>query len=148
MTAHVFIPALDDTRPATLSSRIVTGLLRGELGFEGVIISDDLEMKALANDHAVPDSTLQAIEAGCDAVLICSGNHDVQAAALEALIRRVESDRAFEKRVGDALARNRRAKERFLGAGVGAAPLSRSALRLVLGQDAHRRTADDMARFA
>ncbi|MFN7918023.1 MAG: beta-N-acetylhexosaminidase [Vicinamibacterales bacterium] len=148
MTAHVFVPALDDTVPATLSRNVVTGLLRGELGFQGVIISDDLEMKALANDHTVPDATVQAIDAGCDAVLICSGNHDVQAAALEALIRRVESDRAFEKRVGDALVRNRRAKERFLGAAVGAAPLSSTALSRVLGQDAHRRTADEMARFA
>lgn len=148
MTAHVFIPALDETAPATLSKKVVTGLLREELGFQGVIISDDLEMKALANDHAVPDSTVQAIEAGCDAVLICSGDHDVQAAALEAVIRRVESDRTFEKRVDDALTRNRRAKERFLGAAVGGAPLSTSALRRVLGQDAHRRTADAMARFA
>ncbi|MGE3955085.1 MAG: beta-N-acetylhexosaminidase [Vicinamibacterales bacterium] len=148
MTAHVFIPALDEARPATLSRRIVTGLLREELGFEGVIISDDLEMKALANDRAVPDSAVAAIEAGCDAVLICSGDHDAQAAALEALVRRVEDDRAFAKRVDDALARNRRAKERFLATGVAAAPMSATALRRVLGQDEHRRTADEMARFA
>ena len=50
MTAHVFVPALDEQRPATLSRRIVTGLLREELEFEGVILSDDLEMKAIADD--------------------------------------------------------------------------------------------------
>ena len=148
MTAHVFIPALDDQRPATLSKRIVTGLLREELGFEGVIISDDLEMKALAGDRAVSDSAIEAIEAGCDAVLICSGDTNAQAAAVEALVREVEKDRAFEKRVGDALLRNQRAKERFLTTRVGAAPLNTAALRRVLGQDAHQRTADDMARFA
>lgn len=148
MTAHVFIPALDDTRPATLSSRIVTGLLRGELGFEGVIISDDLEMKALANEWAVPDSAVEAIAAGCDAVLICSGDHDTQAAALEAIVKRVESDRVFSRRVDDALTRNRRAKERFLTTTVGPGPLARKALQRLLGQEAHRRTADDMARFA
>jgi beta-N-acetylhexosaminidase len=148
MTAHVFIPALDEQRPATLSKRVVTGLLREELGFEGVILSDDLEMKALANERAVPESAVQAIAAGCDGVLVCSGDHDAQAAALEALIREVEQDQAFSRRVDDALTRHRRAKERFLTTAVAASPLNSAALRLVLGQDAHRRIADDMARFA
>jgi beta-N-acetylhexosaminidase len=148
MTAHVFVPSLDDERPATLSRRIVTGLLRDELHFDGLIISDDLEMKALARDRSIPDATVQAIEAGCDVVLICSGDHDVKAAALEALIRRVETDRVFLRRVDDALARGRRAKERFLGAAVGASPLGAAALRRVLGSDEHRRVADEMARFA
>ncbi len=148
MTAHVFIPALDDQRPATLSKRIVTGLLRDELGFGGVIISDDLEMKALAAERAVADSAVDAIDAGCDAVLICSGDTNAQAAAVEALVRQVEKDRAFAKRVENALTRNQRAKERFLGTAVSAAPLGTADLRRVLGQDAHQRTADDMARFA
>jgi beta-glucosidase-like glycosyl hydrolase len=88
-----------------------------------------------------------AIEAGCDALLICAGDYDVQAAALEAIVRRAEQDRAFEKRVEDAVHRNTRLKERFLAA-PSAAPLSPAALGRVLGQDAHRRTADAMARFA
>src|SRR6185295_4799531 len=54
MTAHVLVPALDEERPATLSPRIVGDILRGELKYDGVILSDDLEMKALANDYAVP----------------------------------------------------------------------------------------------
>src|SRR5947208_4692883 len=54
MTAHVFVPALDDARPATLSRRIVTDVLRGELRFDGVIFSDDLEMKAIAATREVP----------------------------------------------------------------------------------------------
>jgi len=148
MTAHVFIPALDEERPATLSKRIVTGLLREELGFQGVILSDDLEMKALAAERSVPESAVQAIAAGCDGVLVCSGNHDVQAAALEALVRETEADQAFSRRVDDALVRNRRAKERFLTAAIGASPLNPAALRRVLGHDDHKRIADDMARFA
>ena len=148
MTAHVFIPALDDKQPATLSKRIVMGLLREELGFDGVILSDDLEMKALAHEHAVSESAVLAIEAGCDAVLICSGDHDAQAAALEALVRGIETEKSFARRVDDALARNRRAKERFLSTRVGAGPLKAIALRRMLGQDAHQLTADEMARFA
>src|SRR5262249_51468257 len=49
MTAHLLIPSLDDQRPATLSKRIIHDLLRVELGYQGVILSDDLEMKAIAN---------------------------------------------------------------------------------------------------
>ena len=52
MTAHVLVTSIDDERPATLSSRIVNDILRDELGFTGVIVSDDLEMKAISNTHS------------------------------------------------------------------------------------------------
>ena len=116
MTAHVFMPALDEQRPATLSSRVVTDLLRDELGFDGVILSDDLEMKAIASAYAVPQAAVLAIAAGCDGVLICSGDHTTQAAALEELIHALERDEVKRARVEDALARHRRAKQRFLTA--------------------------------
>ena len=151
MTAHVLVPSLDERRPATLSRRIVTGLLREELGYDGVILSDDLEMKAVANEYSVPSAAVLAIEAGCDGVLICSGNHDLQAAALEALVHAVEDERLPFARVEDALTRQQRAKERFLSAapvsGAGR-PLGPQALRQVLGCDEHRAVADEMARFA
>jgi beta-N-acetylhexosaminidase len=147
MTAHVLAPALDEKRPATLSHRVVTGLLRGELGFEGVILSDDLEMKAIAAEYAVPTAAVLAVEAGCDGVLICSGDHHTQAAALEALVHAVETGALTDKRVEDALSRQRRAKERFLASPVAARPLTRRALRERLGRDEHRAIADDMARF-
>src|SRR5262249_13233494 len=99
MTAHVLVPSLDETRPATLSKRIVTGILREELNYQGVILSDDLEMKAIAGEYAVPAAAVMAIESGCDGMLICSGNHETQAAALEALIHAVEEDRIRTKRI-------------------------------------------------
>ena len=147
MTAHVFVPALDDDRPATLSRRIVTDLLRRELPFEGVIFSDDLEMKAIAAAYAVPAAAVSAIEAGCDGALICSGDHNTQAAALEALIHAVEEDRLRLSRVEDALKRHQRAKERFLAAAVAARPPAGRVLRSALGRDEHRAVADEMARF-
>jgi beta-N-acetylhexosaminidase len=147
MTAHVFVPALDDARPATLSRRVVTDLLRGELRFDGVILSDDLEMKAIAAAYEVPAAAVLAIEAGCDGALICSGNHDTQAAALEALVHAVEEDRLRLSRVEDALKRQQRAKERFLAAAVAARPPAARALRAALGRDEHRAVADEMARF-
>lgn len=145
MTAHVLVPSLDDQRPATLSSRIVQGLLRDELGYQGVILSDDLEMKAIAKSWSVPDAAVAAVAAGCDGLLICSGNLDLQAETLEALIYAVESGRLPFKRVEDALARARRTKFRFLS--TPAKPAGAKALRQVLGADEHRRVADEMARF-
>jgi beta-glucosidase-like glycosyl hydrolase len=88
-----------------------------------------------------------AIEAGCDGMLICSGDHETQAAALESVIRAVEDDRLRMARVEDALARHRRAKDRFLTSTVAARPLQARALRSVLGRDAHRAVAEEMARF-
>jgi len=146
MTAHILVPSLDEEKPATLSPAVVRGMLREELDFNGVILSDDLEMKAIADTYTVPDAAIQAIAAGCDGVLVCSGGIDAQVAALEALVHAVEDKRLPFKRVEDALARNRTAKERFLAAPV--APGRRAALRQVLGNDEHRRIAEEMARFA
>jgi beta-N-acetylhexosaminidase len=147
MTAHVFMPALDEERPATLSEKIVTGLLRDELGYEGVILSDDLEMKAIANQYTVPSAAVLAVEAGCDGVLICSGDYDAQAAAIEALVHAVESGPLRMTRVEAALKRHQRAKERFLAAPVAARPLDGRALRQLLGRREHQAVADQMARF-
>ncbi len=147
MTAHVLVPAFDEERPATLSKRIITELLREELGFGGVIISDDLEMKAVAAQYAVPDAAVQAVAAGCDGLLICSGDHDTQAAALEALIHAVETERLPFARVEDALNRHQRAKERVFPAGSVPRPLTHKALQQAVGRDEHRAIAEEMARF-
>jgi len=143
------VPSLDHARPATLSPRVVQKMLREELGFDGVILSDDLEMKAIAATYTVPDAAVQAIAAGCDGLLICSGNVEVQATTLEALVHAVEDGRIPFKRLEDAHKRLRAAKERMLTQPILAAQSagpSRAVLREVLGCDAHRRVADDMAR--
>jgi beta-N-acetylhexosaminidase len=147
MTAHVLVPSLDDTKPATLSRRIVHDLLREELNYGGVILSDDLEMKAVAQEYEVASAAVLAVQAGCDGVLICSGDHDTQAAALEALVHAVEDERLPAARMDDALARQRRAKERFLASPVAAKPPTGRALRAALGRDDHRAIAAEMARF-
>ena len=122
-------------------------LLRDELGFEGVILSDDLEMKAIAATYSVPDAAVQAIAAGCDGLLICSGDVEVQAVALEALVHAVEDGRIPFKRLEDALKRAARAPRSASSAQpVSAGPSAGRPLRQVLGCDAHRRVADEMAR--
>jgi len=147
MTAHVLVPSLDEKVPATLSKRIV-GMLRDELRFQGVILSDDLEMKAVASSYTVPEAAVRAVAAGCDGVLICSGDHDAQAAALEALVHAIEEERIPFSRIEDALKRQQRAKERFLAANVAPRPKAGKALRQALGRDEHQAIAGEMARFA
>ena len=71
MTAHVLYPALDQEAPATLSARIVAEVIRGRIGFPGVLVSDDLAMRAL--DGAPAERALGALAAGCDLALYCSG---------------------------------------------------------------------------
>jgi beta-N-acetylhexosaminidase len=150
MTAHVFVPALDEDKPATLSRRVVTDILRNELKYPGVILSDDLEMKAIAAEYAVPYAATLAIAAGCDGVLICGANYDTQAAALEAIVHAVEDETLPLSRVDDALARQQRAKERFLAAAASAGPRQPArgpALRAAIGRDEYRAIADEMARY-
>jgi beta-N-acetylhexosaminidase len=144
MTAHVLVPAFDEEQPATLAPSIVDGLLKRELGFGGLVLSDDLEMKAVANRYDLAEASVGAIAAGCDALLLCGGSQERQAAALEALIRAVEQDRLPVKRVEDAMARMRRAKERFLA---GRREERQPPLADVLGRGEHQAIAEEMARF-
>jgi beta-N-acetylhexosaminidase len=125
--------------------RVVQAILRDELGYGGVILSDDLEMKAIAKSYEVPEAAVQAVVAGCDGLLVCSGDVEVQAATLEALVHAVEDGRIPYKRIEDALKRLRHAKERFLAAPVGMGRAQR--LQHVLGCDAHQRIAEEMSRF-
>jgi beta-N-acetylhexosaminidase len=147
MTAHVLIPALDADRPVTLSPTIVDGLLKKKLGFTGLVVTDDIDMKAISERYGVPEATVAAIGAGCDAVLMCGAPQGPQFAALEAVIHAVEEGTLPLKRVEDAMARHRRVKERFL-APPRPRPLTGSALRAALGGDEHQAIAAEMARFA
>jgi beta-N-acetylhexosaminidase len=74
MTAHVVYPAIDHERCATWSSRLIHHIIRGEIGFDGLLMSDDVGMKALIGDFK--DRTYRALVAGCDVALHCSGAMD------------------------------------------------------------------------
>ena len=147
MTAHVLYPAIDDEQPATLSRQIITGLLREDLGFDGLIATDDMEMAAVSERHSVEDGTVRAVTAGCDMVLLCGTDVGRQVAALEALIRAVEEERLPAKRVEDALARQAKTKARFLGHVQEWRPPTSKALQEVLGCDRHVSIAEEMERY-
>jgi beta-N-acetylhexosaminidase len=109
MTAHVVFAALDAARPATLSPEVVTGLLRERLGYRGVIVSDDLDMKAIAAHMGADVAAVAAIRAGCDVLLLCRDPAH-QDAAEAALVREAERDSTFRARIGEAAARVRAMK--------------------------------------
>ena len=100
MTAHVLVPALDDA-PATLSAAIVNGLLRDELGFDGVVLADALEMKAVSETVGIEESAVRALNAGVDA--LCVG-HDLGETAVERILAAL-ADRVPEERLHEAAGR-------------------------------------------
>ena len=113
MMAHVLYPELDEQLPASLSPTVVEEILRGELKYEGVVLTDDLEMKAVAARWSYAQSAVLAIQAGCDVLPVCN-KHDAQVEAMEGAIRAVESGEVPAKSMDASLIRIRRMKEKFL----------------------------------
>ncbi|MET3106990.1 beta-N-acetylhexosaminidase [Oxalobacteraceae bacterium GrIS 1.18] len=113
MTAHVVFPAIEPQPdlPATLSKAVLTGLLREELGFHGVIITDCLEMAAIAEGVGVSQGAVATLQAGADIVLV-SHLEQRQAAALEAVINAVESGAIALNAIDDSFRRVQALKTR------------------------------------
>jgi beta-N-acetylhexosaminidase len=109
MTAHILFPALDPELPATLSSPTLTGLLREKLGFEGVIVTDCLEMKAVADRWGVARAAVLAARAGADVLLICH-TWARQKEAFDALKLAVQTGELPEARVEESVARIQKLK--------------------------------------
>ncbi|MBT3168048.1 glycoside hydrolase family 3 protein [Streptomyces sp. Vc74B-19] len=109
MTAHIRVPVLDPDRPATLSRRILTDLLRGELGYDGLIVTDGMEMGAVADTYGLEHGVVLAIAAGADAICVGGGLSDegtVQRLQ-DALVTAVRTGELPEERLADAAARVR-----------------------------------------
>ncbi|MGE7826489.1 beta-N-acetylhexosaminidase [Paenibacillus sp. NPDC093718] len=112
MTAHVSFPAIESSDlPATLSHAVLTGLLREEMGFEGLIITDCLEMHAISKEYGIPEGAIRAIEAGADCVLV-SHNLSEQTAAITAVIEAVRSGRLSEDLIDTSVERILALKQR------------------------------------
>jgi len=113
MTAHVLAREIDDRLPASLSSEVTGGLLRRDMRYAGVVVSDDLDMKAISARWGAGEAAVLAAKAGCDLLLSCR-DHDAQATAVEALVRALESDAIAWKDMDASCGRIRALKERFL----------------------------------
>ena len=114
MTAHVVFPAIESTPglPSTLSYQVLTKLLREELGYDGLIMTDCMEMAAIKETYGTVEAAVMAIEAGADMVLI-SQTEELQTQAFEALVSAVKTGRISEERIDQSLERVLKAKERL-----------------------------------
>ncbi|MYC28379.1 MAG: beta-N-acetylhexosaminidase [Nitrospira sp. SB0662_bin_26] len=113
MTAHVRYPALDAEAPATLSQSILTDLLRNELGFEGVTLTDDMEMRAILDHQPIGEATVRALQAGADMVVICH-QQERQREAVSAIEQALERGDLSWERLTASVARIRALKEKRL----------------------------------
>ncbi|MCZ7416618.1 MULTISPECIES: glycoside hydrolase family 3 protein [unclassified Streptomyces] len=114
MSAHILLPALDRDRPATLSPAALTGLLRapadrGGLGFDGLVVTDAVEMKAIADTHGIERGAVLALAAGADAICVGGGlaDEDTVLRLRDALVRAVRDGELAEERLAVAAARVR-----------------------------------------
>ncbi|OKP89383.1 beta-glucosidase [Paenibacillus sp. P3E] len=105
MSAHIYFPALEREKlPVTLSKTVLTGLLREELGYQGIIMTDCMEMNAIAEHYGTVEASVLAVEAGADMVLV-SHRADRQLAAMEAIRSAVTAGRISEARIDESVRR-------------------------------------------
>ncbi|EKX62596.1 glycoside hydrolase family 3 N-terminal domain-containing protein, partial [Streptomyces ipomoeae] len=109
MSAHILVPALDPDLPATLSRGILTDLLRGELGYDGLIVTDGMEMRAVAATYGIEHGSVLALNAGADAICVGGGLADDETVRRlrDALVAAVRSGELPEERLADAADRVR-----------------------------------------
>jgi beta-N-acetylhexosaminidase len=109
MTGHSVYPAFDDKFPTTLSEKILTGLLREELGFDGVIVSDAIGMAAILKQWPLPRACAMAIRAGCDTILL-KADDDSRSQCFFGIKMAVEAGELSEERIDEAVTRLLRMK--------------------------------------
>ncbi|MFV2064276.1 MAG: glycoside hydrolase family 3 N-terminal domain-containing protein, partial [Chloroflexota bacterium] len=146
MTAHIIFPALDASRPATLSPIILDDILRGELGFTGAVISDSMNMKSMRSNYEPIDAATQAINAGVDIVMLAEEHYDHDSSYLERQVALIEGIRAAvrEGHISEARLDEAVGRVLTLKAGLEDASLDPGSV----GSDAHRAVELEAARAA
>lgn len=113
MTSHIIFSPLDDQMPATLSPAVLDGLLRKEIGYDGVVFTDDMEMKAIASNFDFDESVIRTIEAGADVVTVCH-TPEKQHRAIDLLTAAIESGRISRERALQSVRRIERLHATFV----------------------------------
>ena len=104
MVAHILMTQIDPDLPASLSPKVVDGLLRQEMGYDGVVCTDDLTMGAISNTYGMGEAAVMAVEAGCDLLLVCH-EADNLTAARDALLSAVDAGRISMERLDESVYR-------------------------------------------
>ena len=103
MTAHVLYPTLDEKLPATLSSKILTGILRDKMKYNGLVMTDAIEMNAIGKDMTAGDAAVTAFLAGADILLVC--DPELAGEVLSTLVRAYDEGRITDRRLKESLDR-------------------------------------------
>ena len=111
MVGHFLYPAFDADNPASLSKNIITGLLRNDLGYEGLIITDDLGMGAIIKNYSFGGAAVKAVQAGADLVLVCHDYGNAEEAYM-GIYEAVKAGEISEKRLDESVRRVLKAKLR------------------------------------
>lgn len=112
MTAHIMLQQIDKEYPATMSKKILTDLLRDEMGYKGVIITDDLEMQAISKNWDLGEAAIKSVEAGADILLVCHTIENQQK-VYNAVVQGVNDGKIDENRIDESVRRILRLKYQY-----------------------------------
>lgn len=112
MVSHIILEAVDKENPSTLSEKVVTDILRNDLGFDGVTITDDMQMKAITNNLKIEKASIESIKAGMDIILIGSDINSVKS-TIEEIKKSIENNEINEKRIDESVYRILKLKNEY-----------------------------------
>ncbi|MGE5615115.1 MAG: beta-N-acetylhexosaminidase [Bacillota bacterium] len=112
MVGHILLTEIDPEYPATLSEAVITGLLRGKMQFDGLVITDDMTMGAIEENYNIGDAAVRSIIAGCDIILVCHGYRE-QKEAVEAVKAAVAAGSITEARINESVQRILELKKKY-----------------------------------
>ncbi|MEK4283668.1 beta-N-acetylhexosaminidase [Ureibacillus sp. FSL K6-0165] len=112
MIAHILLPQIDKQYPASISKTIITELLREKLGFNGVVITDDMTMKAITNHYSLQEAALLSVKAGNDMILIAH-DEDKIFSIIDELVTSVQRGEISEQRINESVMRILKLKEKY-----------------------------------
>lgn len=104
MVSHILLDKIDKQNPSSMSETVITDILREQLGFDGVVITDDMEMGAITENFTIEDACVQSIIAGCDIVLIGSGNESIYN-TIQAIKDSILNGKITEERINESVVR-------------------------------------------
>ncbi|WP_088009229.1 glycoside hydrolase family 3 N-terminal domain-containing protein [Indiicoccus explosivorum] len=112
MVAHILLPEIDGTYPSSMSERVITGILRNELGFGGVVMTDDMTMGAIADHYGIGEAAVRSVQAGSDVILVAHGDENV-IEAIKAIRAAVLDGRIPEWRIDESVQRIAELKDEY-----------------------------------
>lgn len=113
MSAHILIPSIDEEYPATLSKKLLADILRDEMGYRGIIISDDMTMSAIIDNYSLEEASIDFLQAGGDIILICHGVEN-PSLVFDKIMENIESKELTVEEIDEKVYRILELKNRYL----------------------------------